>query len=58
MRKIKAGKLNMKPEFKVSDEFLTLKDMDTNVIVERLEGEIQMREMSVEKKLKKGFLKL
>lgn len=58
MIKIKAGKLKAKPEFKVADEFLTLKDMDSNIIVKRLEAEIQMREMSVEKKLKKGFLKL
>ncbi len=52
MRKLKA-----KPELKVSDDILALRDMDTNIIAKKLEDDIKLREMSVEEKIKKKLLK-
>ena len=57
IRNLKAGQLKPKPELKVADEILSMKDADTNVIVQNLEANIKMREMSVEKRLKNQLLK-
>ena len=47
-------KSKLKPEFKLSKDFLDLRNIDTNVLVNYLEEQITLREMSVEKKLKKN----
>ncbi len=46
----------IQPEFKLADEFLDLKTLDTNVVVKHLEEQIKMREMPIEKHLKKNRL--
>ncbi|MBI4145753.1 hypothetical protein HY489_00260 [Candidatus Woesearchaeota archaeon] len=43
----------MKPEFKVADKYLDLKTLDTNVVLEHLDEQIKLREMSVEARFKK-----
>ncbi len=47
----------LKPELKLADKFLDLKTLDTNIILDHLDEQIQAREMSVEKRLKKDLLK-
>ena len=51
---MEAKKSKLKPEFKLSKDFLDLRNIDTNVLVNYLEEQIKLREMSVEKKLKKN----
>jgi len=48
-------KSKVKIDLKLADEFLTLKTMDTNVIVQKLENSMKMREMSIEKHLKRDI---
>ena len=54
---IEPKKNRIKPELKVADIVNPLKTMDSNAIVERLEENIKLREMPVEKQAKKGLLK-
>ena len=44
-------KLKMQ-ESMLSDEFLNLRVLNTNVILEKLEHDIKLREMPIEKRLK------
>jgi len=48
-------KPKVKIDLKLADEFLTLKTMDTNVIVQKLENSIKLREMPIEKHLKRDI---
>jgi len=43
----------IKQEFKIAGEFMDLRQLDTNVIVDYLEEQMKLREMPVEKRLKK-----
>ncbi len=43
----------LKPELKIADKFLDLKTLDTNIILNHLDEQIRLREMPVEKRLKK-----
>jgi len=47
----------LKPELKIADKFLDLKTLDTNIILDHLDEQIKLREMPVEKRLKKDLLK-
>ncbi len=47
----------LKPELKIADKFLDLKTLDTNIILNHLDDQIKMREVPVEKRLKKDLLK-
>jgi len=47
----------LKPELKLADKFLDLKTLDTNIILNHLDDQIKMREVPVEKRLKKDLLK-
>lgn len=49
--------MKIKPELKIADKFLDLKTLDTNIILNHLDEQIKMREMPVEKRLKKDLLK-
>ena len=42
----------IKRDFKVAEDFLSLKNINTNVLVEQMEEMIRMREMPVEKQMK------
>ncbi|MBI4148707.1 hypothetical protein HY490_05430 [Candidatus Woesearchaeota archaeon] len=46
-------KPKVKPAMKMSEEFLDLQSMRTNVIIEQLEENIKLREMPIEDHLKK-----
>jgi hypothetical protein len=50
-------KKELKVELKLADKFLDLKTLDTNIILNHLDEQIQMREIPVEKRLKKDLLK-
>ncbi len=48
-------KSKVKVDLRLADEFLTLKTLDTNVIVQKLENSIKLREMPIEKHFKKDI---
>lgn len=54
MEKIKQ---KMQAQFKLAEEFLDLKTVNTNIIIEQLEHNIKMREMPFEAQLKKRLIK-
>jgi len=43
----------IKPELKIADKFLDLKTLDTNIILNHLDEQITLRELPVEKRLKR-----
>jgi len=43
------NKPKIKPELKIADDFLNLRQSATNVIVQQLEEQIKLRELSIEK---------
>jgi hypothetical protein len=55
MMELKKSKL--KPELKVACPAADLKTVDKNIIIEKLEENIRLREMPIEKQAKKGLLK-
>jgi len=46
-------KSKLKPKYQLADEYLDLRTLDTNVIVEHLEEQIRLRETAVDRKLSK-----
>jgi hypothetical protein len=52
MDKIKPVLRQLRPELKIADNFLDLKTLDTNILLDHLDEQIKVREMSVEKRLK------
>lgn len=50
-------KSKLRPQFKLADEYLDLRTMDTNIIVDYLEEQIKLREAAVEKKLKERLIR-
>ncbi len=52
--KIKAEKSRIKLGTKLSDEFLAIRDMDSSLIVGMLEENMKIREMPIEKRIKKS----
>lgn len=53
--KVKTGKSTLKPETKLSSEFLSLRELDSNYIISSLEENMKLREMPVEKRLKRNL---
>jgi len=53
----KQQKNKIQPTFKLADEFLDLRTLKTNVIVEHLEESIKLREMPIEQHIRKRLLK-
>ena len=51
------NKKMLKPQLKIADKFLDLKTLDTNIILNHLDEQIKMRELPIEKKLKRDLLK-
>ena len=47
----------IKPEMKIADKMLDLKTMDTNIILNHLDEQITLREMPIEKRLKKELMR-
>jgi hypothetical protein len=54
---IKREKQKVKIDFKLGDEFLDLRTMDTNVIIEKLEENMKIREMNIKKFIEKEVKK-
>lgn len=54
--KLKKETQNVKPLTKLSDEFLGLRDLDSGFIISHLEKSIELREMPIEKRMKKKLL--
>jgi len=52
--KIKREEPKVKPQLKMSEEFLNLKTLSSSVIVQHLEESIKLRELPVEKRLKRN----
>lgn len=48
-------KPKVKIDLKLADEFLTLKTMETNTVVQKLENNMKLREMPIEKHFKKNI---
>lgn len=46
-------KMKLAPQFRLAEEFLNLKTINTNVIIEQLEQNIAARELSLESFLKR-----
>jgi len=56
--KIKKESPKVKPELKMSKEFLDLRTTEKNLILQKLEENIKLRELSVEKRFKKQLERL
>ena len=56
MNKIKKEEPKVKPEMKLDKDFLDLRTLDTNIIIKHLEENVKLREMPIEKRLKKKLL--
>ena len=53
--KVKKEELKVKPTTKLSEEFLDLRAAKSNVIIEQLEENIKLRELPIEKHIKKNL---
>ena len=58
MKQIKREEPKIKPEMKLDKDFLDLRTLDTNIIIKHLEETIKLREMPIEKRLKKKLLQI
>ncbi len=50
-------KSKLQPDLKFADKFLDLKTVDANLILNHLDEQIELREMPVEKRLKRELQK-
>jgi hypothetical protein len=55
MEKPKESRL--KPEFKVAEAVNPMKTMESNVIIQKLEENLKLREMPIEKQIRKNLLR-
>ncbi|MBD3304446.1 hypothetical protein GF343_04825 [Candidatus Woesearchaeota archaeon] len=53
--RVKKEELKVKPKIQLSEEFLDLRTADNNLIIQELEENIKLREMPIEKHLKKNL---
>lgn len=51
--KIKKEVFKIKPELKMSEEFLDLRTAEKNIILQKLDENIKLRELPVDKRFKK-----
>ncbi|MBW3002172.1 hypothetical protein KY338_03375 [Candidatus Woesearchaeota archaeon] len=56
--RVKKEELKVKPKTQLSEKFLDLRTMDNNVIIQGLEENIRLREMPIEKHIKKNLKRL
>jgi hypothetical protein len=56
--RVKKEELKIKPKTQLSEEFLDLRTMDNNVIIQELEENIKLRELPIEKHIKKNIRRL
>ena len=55
--KVKKEEMKVKPKMKLSEEFLDLRTMESNVIIQELKENIKLRELPIEKHMKSKFYK-
>lgn len=55
--RVKKEELKIKPKTQLSEEFLDLRTIDNNVIIQELEENIKLRELPIEKHIKKSLRK-
>ena len=55
--KIKVPESKLKKETPLTEKFVGLRDLDTNLIIDRLEDNIRLRETPIEERLRKKLLK-
>ncbi|MBW3004528.1 hypothetical protein KY310_01740 [Candidatus Woesearchaeota archaeon] len=53
--RVKKEEMKVKPKTQLSEEFLDLRTMENNVIIQELEENIKLREMPIEKHIKKNL---
>ncbi|MEM4271897.1 MAG: hypothetical protein QXD13_02320 [Candidatus Pacearchaeota archaeon] len=56
--KVKREEQKVKPQLKLSEEFLDLRTMDNNIIVKHLEENMRIRELPIEKRFKREMEKI
>ncbi len=56
--RIKKEEIKVKPKTQLSEEFLDLRTMESNVIIQELEENIKLRTLPIEKHLKKNLRRL
>ncbi len=49
--RVKKQEVKVKPKFRISEDYIDLRTLDTNVIVEHLEYNLKLRELPVEKRI-------
>lgn len=54
---LKKQETKLQPQFRLAEEFLDLKTMNTGIIVEQLEQNIKARELTLEQQLKKKLMR-
>jgi hypothetical protein len=47
-------KRKVEPQFKLADDILALKELDTNIVVSQLEENMRIRELPLEKQLRRA----
>jgi hypothetical protein len=47
-------KRKVAPQFRLADDLLTLRELDTNIVVNQLEENIRIRELPLEKRLRRA----
>ena len=51
---MKKHESKIKPTFKLADDFLGVRQSDTNMVIEQLEENMRVREMTLEQQLRKS----
>ena len=53
--RVKKEEMKIKPKMQLAEKFLDLRTMENNVVIQELEENIKLREMPIEKHLKKNL---
>ena len=53
--RVKKEEMKIKPQMQLAEKFLDLRTMKNNVVIQELEENIKLREMPIEKHLKKNL---
>jgi len=53
--RVKKEEMKIKPQMQLAEKFLDLRTMENNVVIQELEENIKLREMPIEKHLKKNL---
>ena len=56
--RVKKEEMKIKPQMQLAEKFLDLRTMKNNVVIKELEENIKLRELPIEKHLKKNLRRL